>query len=58
MKQADGDDDMREEYGFTKAEVGRYADRLKDGLVPRSLPAAAGEPLRRAVQDIQDASLP
>lgn len=31
MKQADGDDDMREEYDFTEAEVGKYADRFKDG---------------------------
>ena len=31
MKQGDGDDDMRAEYDFTKAEVGKYADRFKEG---------------------------
>ncbi len=31
MKKVNGDDDMREEYDFAKAEVGKYADRLKEG---------------------------
>ena len=31
MKQANGDDDMREEYDFTEAEVGKYADRFREG---------------------------
>jgi len=31
MKKADGDDDMRDEYSFSQAEVGKYADRFKEG---------------------------
>jgi hypothetical protein len=31
MRKESGDDEMREEYDFTEAEVGRYADRLKEG---------------------------
>ncbi len=26
-----GDDDMREEYSFSRAEVGKYSDRFKEG---------------------------
>ena len=31
MSKANGDDDMREEYDFTGAEVGKYADRFREG---------------------------
>ena len=31
MNGADGDGDMRDEYSFSQAEVGKYADRFKEG---------------------------
>ena len=31
MNGENADDDMRAEYDFTKAEVGKYADRFKEG---------------------------